>query len=358
MRDYSLLGPENAAAVAKGLAGGKWYRSAIPRDTMQVLMQRTDGPAIRDTIFWLSLLIGFGAGAIAFWGSWWCVPFLFCYGVLYGSSTDSRWHECGHHSAFKTRWMNNAVYQLACFMIMREPEIWRWSHTRHHADTIIVGRDPEIQQPRPPNLFKVFLNFFGVIGTPPIIRKLLIHASGRMLADEKTYVPEALWPKVARTAWIWLVIHAASIGAAIALQSWLPVLLVGVLPTMYGTWLQVAFGMTQHQGMAEDVLDHRLSTRTVMMNPVFRFLYWNMNYHVEHHMYPMVPYHALPKLHEAMRHDTPAPCKSTLHAFAEIIPALIRQQRDPGYSIRHPLPSGASPYRPEPIQTPVTVPAE
>jgi fatty acid desaturase len=107
------------------------------------------------------------------------------------------------------------------------------------------------------------------------------------------------------------------------------------------------------------VFDHRLNARTVRMNPVFRFLYWNMNYHIEHHMFPMVPYHALPKLHEAIRHDTPAPCKSTLHAFAEIIAALIRQQRDPGYTIRRPLPAGASPYRPGPlIQTPNVVLAE
>ena len=41
--------------------------------------------------------------------------------------------------------------------------------------------------------------------------------------------------------------------------------------------------------------------RTVYMNPVLRFLYWNMNYHIEHHMFPMVPYHALPKLHEEMK---------------------------------------------------------
>jgi Na+-transporting NADH:ubiquinone oxidoreductase subunit F len=42
------------------------------------------------------------------------------------------------------------------------------------------------------------------------------------------------------------------------------------------------------------VLDHRLNCRTVYMNPIHRFLYWNMNYHVEHHMFPLVPYHALP----------------------------------------------------------------
>lgn len=342
MRDYSLLGPENAAAVAKGLAGGKWYRSPVPRETLQALMQRSNGPAIRDTLLWLGLLTGFGAGAIFLWGSWWCLPCFLCYGVLYGSASDSRWHECGHGSAFKNPWMNKAVYQLACFMIMREPEIWRWSHTRHHADTIVVGRDPEIQQPRPPNLIKVCLNFFGVVSTPPAVWKLLVHATGRMFADEKTFVPEPLWPKVAGTARIWLAVHAASIGSAILLQSWLPVLLVGVMPTMYGTWLQVYFGMTQHQGLAEDVLDHRLNTRTVQMNPVFRFLYLNMNYHIEHHMYPMVPYHNLPKLHTAIRHDMPEPCKSTLHAFAEIIPALIRQQRDPGYTIRRAVASGAS----------------
>ena len=41
------------------------------------------------------------------------------------------------------------------------------------------------------------------------------------------------------------------------------------------------------------------------MNPVSRFLYWNMNYHVEHHMFPMVPYHALPQLHEEIKADLP-----------------------------------------------------
>jgi fatty acid desaturase len=92
------------------------------------------------------------------------------------------------------------------------------------------------------------------------------------------------------------------------------------------------------------------------MNPVFRFLYWNMNYHVEHHMFPMVPYHALPKLHEVIKHDTPVPCASTIEAyFDEIIPALFKQQRDPTYTVRRPLPSSATPY----VRAPgVAVPAE
>ncbi len=49
MRDYSLVGPEAEKAVAKGLATGEWYHTDIPRKQMKELMQRSDGPAIRDT---------------------------------------------------------------------------------------------------------------------------------------------------------------------------------------------------------------------------------------------------------------------------------------------------------------------
>jgi fatty acid desaturase len=362
-RDYSVLGPENAAAVSKGLTNAKWYRCAVPRPLLKELMQRRDGPAIHDTVLWVLGFIVCAAGGTYFWGTWYCVPFFIGYGVLYGSSSDSRWHECGHGTAFKTFWMNNLVYKVACFMIMRDPECWRWSHTRHHTDTIIVGRDPEIAVQRPPVLWKVVLYFFGWPTAYVALKKLVIHSTGRMLPDEATWVPESEWPKVYRDARVFLTIHIAAVVVAFALRSWLPVLFIGPLPLMYGTWLSVWFGLTQHIGLAEDVLDHRLCSRTVYMNPLFRFLYWNMNYHVEHHMFPMVPYHALPKLHEAVKADTPIPCASTIDAyFNEIIPALIRQTTDPAYTVRRPLPQGATPYIATPYATAstpvVAVPAE
>ena len=73
------------------------------------------------------------------------------------------------------------------------------------------------------------------------------------------------------------------------------------LPTLYGAWLMPIYGYTQHAGLAENVLDHRLNCRTVYMNLINRYLYWNMNYHVEHHMFPLVPYHNLPRLHELVK---------------------------------------------------------
>lgn len=343
-RDYSLVGESAARAVENGLAAAEWYHTDIPRKQMKELMQRSDGPAIRDTAIWLGLLAAFGAAGAALWGSWWCVPFFLCYGVLYGSATDSRWHECGHGTAFKTPWMNDAVYQIACFMIMRNPVTWRWSHTRHHTDTVIVGRDPEIAVMRPPDLLRVALNFFGLLDAWHAMVDMVRNACGVIGAEEKTFIPESEQPKAIRIARIWLAIYVATIGLALYLGSWLPLMLVG-LPRLYGAWHHVLTGLLQHGGLADNVVDHRLNSRTVLMNPVSRFIYWNMNYHVEHHMFPMVPYHALPRLHAMIGHDLPAPCQSIWAGYREMLPAFIRQLRNEDYFVKRELPPTARPYR-------------
>ncbi len=340
-RDYSLSGPEGRHASEAGLASAQWYQAPVPRKRMKELMQRTDGPAMRDTAIWIAAFIVTGGLAAYFWPSWLSLPFFLAYGVLYGSSSDSRWHECGHRTAFKTTWMNDVVYQIACFMIMREPDVWRWSHTRHHTDTIIVGRDPEIAVMRPAVILRVIGMFFAIPQVIAEAKSLVRHASGRLTADEETFIPETERKRVYRTARVWIAIHLAVIALALATKSWLPVLLVGPLPSMYGAWLHVMTGLTQHSGLAEDVLDHRLNSRTVYMNPVMRFLYWNMNYHIEHHMFPMVPYHALPKLHEEIKPYCPPPYASCFAAYREIIPAVLRQAKDPHYFVRRPLPAEA-----------------
>jgi len=341
-RDYSLVGEDARRATERGLVSAEWYAHPIPRKQLKELMRRKDGPAIRDTAIWLGALILAGAGGVWFWGSWAALPFFIVYGVLYGSTTDSRWHECGHGTAFKTRWMNEAVYQLACFMIMREPTVWRWSHTRHHTDTIIVGRDPEISVKRPPDILGMLLNLFALKSSVTALRKLAVHAAGRLTVEEETFIPEMERWKVFVVARIYLAILLAVAVLSVALHSWLPAMLVG-LPTLYGGWLTIVFGVTQHAGLSEDVLDHRLNSRTIYMNPISRFLYWNMNYHVEHHMFPMVPYHALPALHAAIKDQCPPPYPSILAAYREIIPALLKQRRDPNYHIVRELPAGARP---------------
>lgn len=336
-RDYRLTGEDGRRAVENGLAGAQWYATSIPRKRMKELMARSDERAARDTALWFGLILVFGVLGIATWGTWLAVPVFVAYGALYAGAADSRWHECGHGTAFKTRWYNDVVYQIASFLVLRQPTVWRWSHSRHHTDTIIVGRDPEIAAHRPPDFLGMALNLFNLKGGLHELWSVARHAFGSLDEEARTYVPESEWPKVVRTARIWLAIWAAVAALSVATGSWLPLMLVG-LPSSYGAWLHLFFGLTQHAGLAEDVLDHRLNARTVEMNPVFRFLYSNMNYHVEHHMFPMVPYHALPRLHEEIKHDLPPAYPSTWAAYKEIVPALLRQRKDPSHYVRRELP--------------------
>jgi fatty acid desaturase len=343
-RDYSLTGPEAALAIEAGLASAEWYHSDVPRKVMKELMQRRDGPALRDTALWLGLLAASGAGGIVFWGTWWAVPFFVVYGVLYGSACDSRWHECGHGTAFKTPWMNDAVYHIASFMVMRNPISWRWSHARHHTDTIIVGRDPEIALMRPPRLVRWAGYFISIPGVWVHFRVLLRNAAGIFTPDESDYLPASEKPKAILAARVHVAIQAAAVIWALMSWSFLPLMLIGG-PRIYGAWHMVMTGLLQHGGLAENVLDHRLNSRTVYMNPISRWIYWNMNYHIEHHMFPMVPYHALPRLHALIKDDLPQPEPSIWVGYRGMIHAFWRQRTDPGYTILRELPPTARPYR-------------
>jgi fatty acid desaturase len=178
------------------------------------------------------------------------------------------------------------------------------------------------------------------------MKAMLVNATGTVTAEEKTFVPESEWSKVVFVARVWLAIYSATIALTIWTGSILPLMLVG-LPRLYGAWHHVLTGLLQHGGLADNVLDHRLNSRTVYMNPVSRFIYWNMNYHVEHHMFPMVPYHALPKLHEMIRHDLPEPSPSMWAAYRDIVPVWLRQLRQEDHYLVRKLPETAQPYRPD-----------
>lgn len=337
---YSLVGTRAREAVQKGLAEAAWYQTPVPRQELRKLLERRNGPALRDTALWFGLILGTGYATWLLWGSFWAVIPYLVYCVLFASSSDSRWHESSHGTAFKTDWMNNSLYELSSFMVKRESVPWRWSHVRHHSDTIIVGRDPEIHVPRPPNLCTIILKFFNIVGYRRYFVTMILHCFGRLTPEEATYIPSAEHRKVFVRARIYVLLYAMVVGLCFVTGSIFPLVMV-VLPNLFGAWLMSLYGYTQHAGLAEDVLDHRLNCRTVYMNPVNRFLYWNMNYHLEHHMYPLVPYHALPRLHELVKEECPPAYRGLVDAYREIIPAVLRQIRDPGYFIKRRIPESA-----------------
>jgi len=341
--DYRLIGGAGSHAEAAGLVNASWYQCPVARADLKALMQRDDAHALRDTALWYGLIVLAAACFIYGWrsdaGPMALALAYFAFATLYSSPADSRWHECSHGTAFKTRWMNDVLYQLASFQLVRRPTRWRWSHARHHTDTLVTGRDPEFNVTLPPSFFTLLLNLFALKNVPRDLLTTVRNAAGDISAEEKTYIPEMEWHKLVRTARIWLLVYALVLVSAVVVHSVVPLLLVGPVPSMAGAWLQHLLGLTQHAALPENVLDHRRNSRTILMGPVLRFLYWNMNFHVEHHMFPLVPYHALPRLHALIQKDCPPPYNSTAQALAEIIPAVWRQRRDPAFSVTRPIPT-------------------
>ena len=346
LRNYKLSEEADSLAKRDGLANPRWFRPDVDPIAIRELMQKSDVIALRDTLIWLGIMCLSACFAIALWPSWWSVPFWLIYGVLYGSASDSRWHECGHKTAFKTPWMNTVVYHIASFMIMRNPITWKASHVRHHTDTVVLGRDPEIVAMRPPDLLRISLLFLGIIDVYSAVKRMFVHASGHIDPEEEMYVAPKDHYKVFRIARIWLALYALTIVICFLSGSILPLMLVG-LPRLFGSWHYVMTGLLQHLGLAENVSDHRLNTRTVLMNPISRFIYLNMNYHLEHHLFTMVPYYNLPKLHLLIKHDVPPPEPSIPAAFMRLLPVLVKQLKYEDAVIVPKLPDGATPYRSE-----------
>ncbi len=328
-RDYNITGP---GAKAAGFDNADWYQAPIDPQRLQVLMARRNARPAVDAVLWALLLVGSGVLAFLSLGTWWAIPAFAAFGTLWGSSADSRWHESGHGTVFRTPWANDVMYNVAAFMMLREPTLWRWQHVRHHSYTQVVGLDPEVTIKRPTSFAYIVVGYLNLVNGPKMLWKILVHASGHCESYTQVVVPGDQFRRVVWEARVFVLLLAGAVGAAIALGTIEPLLFVG-LPSFYGAWFMWFCAVTQHAGLREDVVDHRMSTRTVYMNPVSRFLYLNMNYHVEHHMFPSVPYYNLPALHEEIKAYLPPPKKSVLEAYRELLHAVRMQQKDTTWEI-------------------------
>ena len=291
-------------------------------------------------------MVVLGALGAYFWFSIWSLIFFAGYGVLYGSASDARWHECGHGTAFKTRWMNTVVYNLASFMIMRDPTVWRGATpatTPTPSSSDAIRRSSRCGRRRSATSSATSSGSSTSRGPS---RRCSSTPPGASPSRKRPSSPRPSGAKVYWTARVWLLIYGATVLACIVSRSILPAMFIG-LPRMYGAWHHIMTGLTQHSGLAEDVTDHRLNTRTVYMNPVSRFIYLNMNYHVEHHMFPMVPYYSLPALHAEIKDDLPEPAPSIPAAFREFLPVMLRQRHDTS-RVRRPPGDGRGPVRARP----------
>ena len=126
--------------------------------------------------------------------------------------------------------------------------------------------------------------------------------------------------------------HTLIAVVSLALGWWIVPVLITLAP-FYGGLMLFLCNNTQHVGLQDYAPDYRLCTRTIILNPVLRFLYWHMNFHIEHHMYAAVPCYNLGKLHDESNTTCRLRAIGLVVAWKEIIAILQRQKTDPAFNM-------------------------
>ncbi len=115
-----------------------------------------------------------------------------------------------------------------------------------------MGRDPEIQVCRPPQLGTMLLDFFYLISGTTEIVKTLRHACGLISPDVAAYVPSMERRKMIMISGLYVALIAAMIGWCFVIHSIMPLMFVWT-PRFYCGWFHQTLGLTQHAGMAVKV---------------------------------------------------------------------------------------------------------
>lgn len=325
-----------------------WYRSPIDKAQLTELMQRSDARG------WLQTLLHLGWFAttaciayVVFAGidasnAWWRAPLLlvalFVHGTMGPFMGLVAIHELQHRTVFESRSLNAFFEKLYAFISWSDYVWYEASHPRHHMATCHRAHDGEVVLPQRFSLrrWQVWLGLLAWYPPATWARLVLVwrHAHGRIEGEWNQHVLPASDIALRRRHRHWartLLIGHGLLAAAFVLSGHAFLIVVVTFGTFYCSWLGFLCGLPQHYGLNANAADFRLNTRTFTCSWLTAFYYWNMQYHLEHHMYPAVPFHRLPKLRKAIAHDLPDAPHGLAATWRELLAIRDRTRSDPSY---------------------------
>ena len=337
-----------------------WYRCPIDPKTFRALMQPNDFQGFIQAGGHLFIFLITGGLTLYFaterlWPEF--LVSLFIHGTSASFFKGIAAHELGHGTVFKTKALNSLFLRFYSIISWHNHHEYAMSHTYHHRYTLHPEGDREVVLPleillgRPFYLLQLFT--FNITGGPvtsgiiPIMKgtfKTAFGGKGASVISEEwsnalytTHEKER--PNAIKWARLIILFHTCVLLLAIYSGLWaLPL----VLSTQQFTanWLKHFVGLPMHCGLRSDVADFRKCVRSITLDPISEFLYWRMNWHLEHHMFAGAPCYNLKKLHNAVAHDMPK-LRTFFGAWKEMLEIKQQQQLDPNYEFDTPVPSAS-----------------
>jgi fatty acid desaturase len=286
------------------------------------------------------------------------IPLYIFYGFQLQAFAFAGNHEFLHGNGWKTKKYNNWAMLTIGIICFESPKHERLMHKQHHTYTNNIDKDPELtsyftrEQLEKAGFRGVVYSRYGYLkGFFDVLfpfrcraMRILSAAYGVPIDYSGTgwsmktdvYSQEHV-DDLKKTARIQLLVYIAVFAifgrTKEGLQNiffwWIVPVIIGYCPINYVRNAEHADCEINESNMLKN-------TRTVDSNPLVRQLLWNTNYHVEHHIYPMVPFFNLPKLHELMKeHAVHNECKHfTTQNWAYVRPGGWIDQQNSGAPIK------------------------
>lgn len=229
--------------------------------------------------------------------SWWLkLPAL----IVYGFSLAAMFavvHECSHRTAFASKKINDVVAWWAGVLSGYNSTFYRRYHKWHHRYTRIPGKDPELEDAEPSNLGEYLTQISGYYWWLGKIQTHCQVATGKL--DKMPYISEDAETEVISSTRWQLLVYGMAIAVSLTWQQpWF--ITFWVLPLAVGQPILRFILLAEHTGCTKDN-NLLTNTRTTLTWFPLKFIMWNMPFHAEHHLYPSIPFHALPKAHQELK---------------------------------------------------------
>ena len=347
----------------------EWYRCPVGGPKLRELSRRSDLQGWYQAGGHLALFLLTGALTYFFWlQQIWVgvVVGLFFHGTVGTFLRGVAGHELVHGSVFRTKVLNKLFLYLFSLLGWWDVFDYASSHTYHHRYTLHPEGDREVLLPIKPTTGKTFLLQMFTINIWTQKGRTFGRGGGlfpTIIATIRSAMAKAGSPDSSKSEWwnalnqdqpdqyrrsMWwsraqLAFHGGVVIVSIVTGQWIWIFLLTVF-SFIASWASYAVSLPQHCGLMDKVPDFRKSVRSMTLIPILEFLYWRMNWHLEHHMYAGVPCYNLKKLYQEVEHDMPEP-RTLRSAWREMLDTWNRQKTDPDYQYDTPLPATAGSIR-------------
>ncbi len=293
----------------------RWIKVNISPEDLRRFTRRSDFKGLCQSLGFLLLLAATGTAAYsAFTHShWiWMIVALYFHGTFYMRFGDAL-HELSHNTVFASRWLNVGMTALYGWLFWPwNPHLYRISHQGyHHRYTLHQGSDGEDT----PNYVElsprlVIDLFFRVIQVKELFRNLVRLFT--LTPTSKGWRGRGIRPdtweqfilrnasekdrrQVRRAAVAALVGHVLFVAVCLYRGLWFLPVLVTLAPFYGAGFLSFIAVVHQHSACEPNHPDFRVSCGDAILDPFSSFLYWHMEYHIEHHMFAAIPCYNLRK---------------------------------------------------------------